>query len=547
MHEAHQNHFFHSSGFDLQTIFDNAPVGIYVSTPKGRFIAANAAMASMFGFDSPEELVGSVTDIGGQLYADPADRDKFKQLMEELGEVKDHEVRMLRRDGAIVWGSRSGRGIRDHNGNIVQYEGFITDITARKNADQKLRDKTQRLNSITENMFDLVSITDLDGNYTYLGPSHAILGYDLDAMIGTNVMEHVHPDDYQAVATAFAHFLANREDGQKVEYRYRRADGSYLWLETVGKFILDEHGNPKEILFSTRDFTAHKHAEEALEKRLVALTQPLDGSEWFGFEEMFSIAELQRLQDDFAKATNVAAMITHPDGTAITAPTNFCRLCEIIRATEIGRANCIKSDSELGRMNPDGPVVQPCLSGGLWDAGAAIYVGDRHIANWLIGQVRDEEQDEEKIRAYARTIGVDEDVAAQAFWEVPAMSRRQFEQIANALFTLATQLSNSAYQNLQQARFITDRKRAEEALRESEERFRLSMEAIKDGLWDWNVTTGNIYCSPGLTSMLGYDSTDILKNVNDWQNLIHPEDRQKAYQANLDCANNLTCAVAIEI
>ncbi|SMP59036.1 PAS domain S-box-containing protein [Desulfonatronum zhilinae] len=457
-------------GVDLQDIFDNAPIGIFSSTPEGRFISANPALARMYGYDSPDELIEAVTDIATQVYADPEDRKEFIRLLEEHGEVVNHECRFRQRDGAIFWVSRNARAIRDQTGAIIYYQGFTTDISARKQADEGLREQTQRLNSITENMFDLVSITDLEGNYTYLAPSHAVLGYDLDAMIGANVMEHVHPDDYQAVATAFAVFLANREDGRKVEYRYRRADGSYLWFETVGKFIHDEHGNPEKILFSTRDFTARKQAEDALEKRLVALTQPLDSSEWFGFDQLFSIAELQRLQDDFAKATNVAALITHPDGTPITAPTNFCRLCEIIRKTEIGHANCIKSDSELGRMNPGGPVVQTCLSGGLWDAGAAIYVGDRHIANWLIGQVRDEEQDEDKIRAYARTIGVDEDVAAEAFREVPAMSRQQFEQIANALFTLATQLSNSAYQNLQQARFITDRKRAEQALRESEQR-----------------------------------------------------------------------------
>ena len=455
---------------NAQDILMDAPIGIFISTPEGRFISVNPALARMYGYDSPDELIESITDIATQVYADPEDRKEFLRLLEEHGEVVNHECRFRQRDGAIFWVSRNARAIRDQTGAIIYYQGFTTDISARKQTDDGLREQTQRLNSITENMFDMVSITDLEGNYTYLAPSHAILGYDLDALIGANVMEHVHPDDYQAVATAFAGFLANREDGRKVEYRYRRVDGSYLWLETVGKFIHDEHGNPEKILFSTRDFTARKQAEEALEKRLVALTQPLDSSEWFDFDQLFSIAELQRLQDDFAKATNVAALITHPDGTPITAPTNFCRLCEIIRKTEIGHANCIKSDSELGRMNPGGPSVQPCLSGGLWDAGAAIYVGDRHIANWLIGQVRDEGQGEEKIRAYARTIGVDEDVAAEAFREVPAMSRQQFEQIANALFTFATQLSNSAYQNLQQARFITDRKRTEQALRESEQR-----------------------------------------------------------------------------
>jgi len=207
-----------------------------------------------------------------------------------------------------------------------------------------------------------------------------------------------------------------------------------------------------------------KLAEEAISKRLVALTQPMEGGT-ITFEELFNINDVQQLQDEFALATGVASIITYPDGTPLTAPSNFSYLCnEIIRKTEKGRSNCFKSDAALGRYHPEGPIVQPCLSGGLWDAGAGIIVGGHHIANWLIGQVRDESQTEEKMLAYAREIGADEASFMKAFREVPAMSRMQFERIAKALFTIANQLSSSAYQNIQQARFITERNNAEELL-----------------------------------------------------------------------------------
>ena len=77
------------------------------------------------------------------------------------------------------------------------------------------------------------------------------------------------------------------------------------------------------------------------------------------------------------------------------------------------------------------------MSSGLWDAGAGIVVGGKHIANWLIGQVRDETQTGEEILAYAREIGADETIMMEAFEEVPSMSYDRFHKIAKMLFTLS--------------------------------------------------------------------------------------------------------------
>jgi signal transduction histidine kinase/DNA-binding response OmpR family regulator len=196
--------------------------------------------------------------------------------------------------------------------------------------------------------------------------------------------------------------------------------------------------------------------EDALERRLIALTQPLDDPEGLSFSDLFSIDEIQRIQD---------VLITDPDGTPITTPSRFCHLCSgVIRGTEKGRANCRKSDMEIGRCNPEGPTVQPCLSGGLWDAGASISVGGRHVANWLVGQVRNDAQDEEAMLLYADAIGADRDEFRDALRLVPVMSREQFGKVADALFVLANELSLVAYQNVQQARFITERTQSEERL-----------------------------------------------------------------------------------
>lgn len=122
-------------------------------------------------------------------------------------------------------------------------------------------------------------------------------------------------------------------------------------------------------------------------------------------QDVFNLDELQQIQDSFSKVTGVASIITDKDGTPITKPSNFSVLCsEYIRKTDKGMANCKKSDAIIGKGSDSGPVIKRCLSAGLWDAGAAIKLGDKHIANWLIGQVRDESQTEEQIKKYAQDI-----------------------------------------------------------------------------------------------------------------------------------------------
>lgn len=124
----------------------------------------------------------------------------------------------------------------------------------------------------------------------------------------------------------------------------------------------------------------------------------------------------------------------------------------------------MKSDAVIGSPNPTGPTtIQACLSGGLIDAGASIMVGDHHIANWLGGQVLDGDPSEAQMLAYARRIGADEQEFRQTLSQVTRMPHRHFDQISQALFLIAGQLSKLAVQNVQQARDLARRQKAEAA------------------------------------------------------------------------------------
>lgn len=124
---------------NYRSIFENATVGIYQSTPQGRFITVNPAMARIFGYDSPADMLERVSNIDKQYYVNPADRKTFHRLMNEHGKALDFCSWNHRKDGSRIWIRENARAVKDARGNISYYEGFVTDITEQKHAEDDLR------------------------------------------------------------------------------------------------------------------------------------------------------------------------------------------------------------------------------------------------------------------------------------------------------------------------------------------------------------------------------------------------------------------------
>jgi PAS domain S-box-containing protein len=121
-------------------IFENAVEGIFQTTVEGRFVTANPALARMFGYDSPEDLLENVSNVAEQLYADPERRAEFSRLVQRDSFVSGFEIQMRRKDGGTMWASVSARAIRDAGSELIGYEGTVEDITERKQAEQALRE-----------------------------------------------------------------------------------------------------------------------------------------------------------------------------------------------------------------------------------------------------------------------------------------------------------------------------------------------------------------------------------------------------------------------
>jgi len=243
------------------------------------------------------------------------------------------------------------------------------------------------------------------------------------------------------------------------------------------------------------------------------------------FSDIFVLEEIQQMQDMFSNATGVASIITNTDGIPITRPSNFCRLCnDIIRNTEKGRINCYRSDSILGRYNPSGPVVRTCFSGDLWDAGASITVGGKHIANWLIGQVRSEKANMVHMMKYAEEIGADKEAYVDALNEIPVMTFEHFNNVASMLFQFVNELSEKAYSNLLLKAQIAERERITAMLQKSEKKYRLLVDNCNDVIYTIDFEGRITFISPVWTSLLGYDVN--LSVGKYYYEFIHPDDIQ---------------------
>ncbi|MGB3266576.1 MAG: EAL domain-containing protein [Microcoleus sp.] len=122
-----------------RSIFENAIEGIFQTTPDGRYLSANPALARIYGYSSAPELIANIHNIDRQLYLDPSRRVEFLRAIEKHGCVSEFESQVYRADGTTIWVSENGRAVRDQEGdNLLYYEGTVEDITLRKIAEEKL-------------------------------------------------------------------------------------------------------------------------------------------------------------------------------------------------------------------------------------------------------------------------------------------------------------------------------------------------------------------------------------------------------------------------
>jgi diguanylate cyclase (GGDEF)-like protein/PAS domain S-box-containing protein len=261
-----------SAEANFRSIFENATVGIYQSTPDGRFLRVNQVMAHIFGYNSAQEMVDDVISIEKQYYVDPADRQKFTRLMIEQGQAHEFNSLNYRKDGSHIHIQESARAVKDAQGNIQYYEGFVTDVTARKHAEESLRESEARFRYMADTTPVMVWMAGEDSLCNYFNKRWLdFSGRTMEQEAGNGWVGGIHPDDRDRCVHIYQDAFRVRSEF-KMEFRLLSVDGTYRWLLDHGVPRFSMEGEFFGFIGSCVDISDFKQAEDELNRANASLT-----------------------------------------------------------------------------------------------------------------------------------------------------------------------------------------------------------------------------------------------------------------------------------
>jgi PAS domain S-box-containing protein len=211
----------------------------------------------------------------------PDDREPAMQAMQDHLEDRQSryhiDYRIRTAAGNYRWFRDVGGITRHHpDGSPATITGIVIDITVSKQAEETLRATETRYRALIQNSSDIIRILDREGLIVYeSASSERILGYPRGYLTGKNPLEYIHPDDIEHVKTAFREVIDGVNPSIPTEFRIRKADGEYIWVNSIGTNLLDVPG-VNGIVITTRPIQQRKEAEQALRENEARLATAMD-------------------------------------------------------------------------------------------------------------------------------------------------------------------------------------------------------------------------------------------------------------------------------
>ena len=427
-------------------IFELASIGIFRSTPDGRIVLANPALAAMLGYDSPEEL--RALDLGRDVYLHGEERRALVARYEHSASPWTVEVQWKKKDGTPLWVQISAHSAGDGAGGARYFEAFVQDITARRESLEGLRLSEVRYRTLATNLPDTsVFLYDHDLRYVLVdGSSLAAVGMSKEALEGRTIFELLPADVCERLAPLRRAALAGEVVTFEETYRGRVHAVQLLPIRDASGAVI--YGMGVAVDITDRKRAAAQSAENETQLRAIIDAEP----------------ECVKLLDAKGRLLTM-----NPAGLSMI---------------EADALEQVVGESVLAVVAPEHRDAFATLTRGVFqgESGTLEFeiIGFKGTHRWL---------------------------------ETHAVPLRDPQGGITALLGIT--------------RDITKRKRAEQALRESQERLQLVARATNDAVWDWDLVTDGLWWAEGFQKMFGYAPEEIEPGAESRYNRLHPEDRER--------------------
>ncbi|MFW9917322.1 MAG: PAS domain S-box protein [Candidatus Thorarchaeota archaeon] len=568
-----------------RSLVENMPIGMYRTTPgsKGKFLMVNTAMVSLLGYESEIELKGANVE---DLYLDPNEREIYSNKILAQGSLVGEELRLRKKDGTPIWGSITSQIIYRENGEIAFFDGLFEDITERKRAEQALRESEERFRTIFQESADGIALVEIGetghlGSFLEVNDAFCQLSGFSRTELNTMQPRDLLPlEEYRHLGKEGIAGTWLRDDAIDFEIVFLTRDGARKSVEVKSPKIALEDKQYR--LLIAHDITERKKAEAALresERKYLSIIENIPVVTWlsdssgktsyispnveqvYGFtpDEIYQMNEkawfgrihfsdLERVKKAYAglfervEPFDVEYRIQRKDGewiwiqdratavyeeegqlyaygvfSDITSRKDLeealrnqrdtaQRYLDIVEAliVEINREGLITVINKRG-CDLLGYKEEELLGKNYFDVclPAAIRERLRHIADKLLTG----------------------DFKLTEYYENPILTKHGEEKVIFWHNALLRNENNEISGILSSGIDITERKRAEQALQENEQRLNLALEAANLGLWDTDIRTGKVFRNERVAQIYGYSLEEMGTDIQWWESRIHPEDK----------------------